>query len=198
MTRMARTLALAALLLTGTIAGCGSDPTPVDGGPLDGGGLDAGASDAGPSDAGTTDAGTTDASLDDAGAGDAGALDGGGADAGPTLGCEAAGGACVAVVPGACMDGIVGNADWYSCGGGLGVLCCLPARTPPSCRAIGTRSEGWYEADGTRICFASCEGAALECRYPGTRSEGWYTSTAGAACSDPPVTDLVQWADCTP
>jgi hypothetical protein len=40
--------------------------------------------------------------------------------------CMAAGGACVALAPGSCADGHVGDANQYSCGGGLGVECCLP------------------------------------------------------------------------
>ena len=40
--------------------------------------------------------------------------------------CEAAGGACVALYPGNCADGTIGDATEYSCGGGLGVMCCLP------------------------------------------------------------------------
>jgi hypothetical protein len=40
--------------------------------------------------------------------------------------CVAAGGKCVALVPGSCDNGAVGDARQYSCGGGLGVECCLP------------------------------------------------------------------------
>lgn len=40
--------------------------------------------------------------------------------------CATAGGACVALVPGACASGNVGDATKYSCGGGIGVQCCLP------------------------------------------------------------------------
>ncbi|MFO0652660.1 MAG: hypothetical protein U0326_40970 [Polyangiales bacterium] len=112
--------------------------------------------------------------------------------------CESAGGRCVALVPSACADGVTGNADWYSCGGGLGVMCCLPTTTPPSCRAIGTRSEGWYRANGDRICFATCAGATATCTNVGTRSEGWYTDVASAACGDPPVDRLIQWTRCSP
>ena len=112
--------------------------------------------------------------------------------------CESAGGRCVALVPSACADGVTGSADWYSCGGGLGVMCCLPTTTPPSCRAIGTRSEGWYRANGERICFANCAGATATCANVGTRSEGWYTDVVGAACGDPPVERLIQWTRCSP
>lgn len=41
--------------------------------------------------------------------------------------CEDAGGECVAVVPDACPDGIIGDAMAFTCGGGVGVMCCLPA-----------------------------------------------------------------------
>jgi|JI10StandDraft_1071094.scaffolds.fasta_scaffold1794375_2 hypothetical protein len=68
----------------------------------------------------------------------------------------------------------------------------------PACRAIGTRSEGWYRANGERICFANCAGAVLTCANVGTRSEGWYTNLPTAACSNPPVERLVQWTDCSP
>lgn len=40
--------------------------------------------------------------------------------------CGAAGGGCVALVPGACSNGTPGNANQYTCGGGLGTMCCLP------------------------------------------------------------------------
>jgi hypothetical protein len=40
--------------------------------------------------------------------------------------CTNAGGSCVALSPGSCASGQVGDASQYSCGGGLGVECCLP------------------------------------------------------------------------
>lgn len=45
------------------------------------------------------------------------------------LTCETSGGSCVAVVPGACANGRVGDAAKYSCGGGVGTLCCFPGGT---------------------------------------------------------------------
>jgi hypothetical protein len=42
------------------------------------------------------------------------------------LGCTEAGGQCVALTPGSCPSNHVGDAQKYSCGGGLGVMCCLP------------------------------------------------------------------------
>jgi hypothetical protein len=44
--------------------------------------------------------------------------------------CELAGGSCVPLYPGSCTGGTVGDARTYSCGGGLGVECCLPADQP--------------------------------------------------------------------
>jgi hypothetical protein len=49
--------------------------------------------------------------------------------------CDSAGGNCVALVPDACQIGSVGDATEYSCGGGVGVECCLPAQAPNSCHA---------------------------------------------------------------
>ncbi len=41
-------------------------------------------------------------------------------------------------------------------------------------------------------------GATASCTNVGTRSEGWYTDVASAACGDPPVDRLIQWARCSP
>ena len=60
-----------------------------------------GTSSSGDTDAGETDAGDTDAAT----------------------ACAAAGGSCVAVVPGSCENGTI-SAD--SCGGGVGTACCIP------------------------------------------------------------------------
>ena len=51
--------------------------------------------------------------------------------------CEAAGGTCVPLVPDACYIGSVGDATQYSCGGGLGVECCL---RPPRTTAVTPRA----------------------------------------------------------
>ncbi len=52
--------------------------------------------------------------------------------------CAAAGGECVGVYPGACEGGVIGG---QSCGGGVGVMCCLsapdPAPEPTACAAAG-------------------------------------------------------------
>jgi hypothetical protein len=60
----------------------------------------------------------------------------------PVNACEQAGGACVALYPGACADGEVGDANRYGCGGGLGVMCCLP-------RPQGSPMSPDWCADGT-------------------------------------------------
>lgn len=40
--------------------------------------------------------------------------------------CSDAGGGCVGLAPGSCATNHWGDATKYSCGGGLGVGCCLP------------------------------------------------------------------------
>lgn len=40
--------------------------------------------------------------------------------------CVNAGGSCVALSPGSCAKNHFGDATKYSCGGGVGVACCLP------------------------------------------------------------------------
>jgi len=49
--------------------------------------------------------------------------------------CASAGGTCTALVPDACEIGSIGDANQYSCGGGLGVECCLPPQPDASCTA---------------------------------------------------------------
>ena len=80
--------------------------------------------------------------------------------------CEVAGGACVALAPGSC-SGVVGDANTYGCGAGLGVECCLPHTPAPGdkCSAAGgscvpKSSEGdlcdIFEADdcsSTKCCL---------------------------------------------
>ncbi len=117
------------------------------------------------------------------------------ADGGSVSECVAAGGSCVAVTPTACGRGIVSNADWYSCGRGVGVLCCLPADSPPTCRTPAFGEPGWYHVDGTLICAATCTRSSLTCENAGTRSEGWYARPASAGCSG---SSLVEWANCAP
>lgn len=40
--------------------------------------------------------------------------------------CVAAGGSCVGLAPGNCPSNNIGDATKYSCGGGVGTMCCLP------------------------------------------------------------------------
>jgi hypothetical protein len=91
---------------------------------------------------------------------------------------------------------MVGNPEWYSCGGGLGVQCCLPMTTAPVCREAGTAEEGWYRADGMLVCRARCAGGAASCENAGTRSEGWYATPRTAGCGM--VEGLIEWANCAP
>ena len=107
--------------------------------------------------------------------------------------CEESGGQCVALVPGACEDGMVGDADTFPCGGGLGVMCCLPKPVAPVCDKQGTAEEGWYDATtGDKHCAANCAGSTANCMNKGTRSEGWYTDE-GAGCGGG---TLVGWDNC--
>ena len=76
--------------------------------------------------------------------------------------------------------------------------CCLPRNTPPTCGAIGTRSEGWVAPDGTRICYARCAGATLTCENAGLRDEGWYADPVSAACSLTLPAGHVDRANCAP
>ncbi len=59
---------------------------------------------------------------------------------------------------------------------------------PPVCGAIGTRSEGWYDAaTGELIRYAFCAECKPVCRACGSFSEGWYDSCTG---------ERIRWADC--
>lgn len=207
---------LATAVLVAVLTACGDDDGagPTDGGPSDlgsdattpdtGPALDTGpvhdvgpADDAGPSDdaAPAHDAGPAPdgGPGEDAGPADAGpAADAGpGEDAGPSGRCESRGGACVPVIPDACADGIIGDPREFSCGGGLGVMCCLPDR--PVCMHEGTREEGWYLLDGTMLCAASCAGAVATCDAIGTRSEGWYAPRDDQGCM---LGRLIVWDMC--
>lgn len=78
--------------------------------------------------------------------------------------CVAAGGQCEAITPGACLNGTVGDATQYSCGSGVGVLCCLPCPNP--CATVGA----------TR-CAAN---AMQTCTAMGGMCRSW---VIGAACA---------------
>jgi hypothetical protein len=65
---------------------------------------------------------------------------------------------------------------------------CKGSGYPPVCDAIGTRSEGWYDAaTGTLIRYAFCAECVPECRACGSFSEGWYDSCTG---------ELIAWGNC--
>jgi hypothetical protein len=116
-----------------------------------------------------------------------------------TNACEAAGGSCVALYPGTCADGTVGDANEYSCGGALGVQCCLPAAPQNGCTAKGGTCVAVYPGTcdngimsntpevacgpagtvGTTCClpYSAC---VPECRNVGTNDEGWVNPCTGA------------------
>jgi len=72
----------------------------------------------------------------------------------PANDCVAGGGECVALTPSSCKDGTWGDADTYSCGGMLGVACCLPRDshcddgTTPMCEMVPPNCE-----DGTILAY---------------------------------------------
>ncbi len=105
--------------------------------------------------------------------------------------CEKAGGACVGLTPTNCKDGEVGDATKYSCGGPIGVMCCLPKTGAPVCDKVGTSTEGWYWPDGGKICLAPCKGTTAKCDAVGSRSEGWYAEGKGCLGAN-----LIGWDDC--
>ncbi len=82
--------------------------------------------------------------------------------------------------PGDCPQGCrPGEERSFACPGGAEVPWCRcePARRRPECRAIGTRSEGWYDScSGDLYRYDTCARCEAECRAIGTRSEGWYES----------------------
>ncbi|MBI5482216.1 MAG: hypothetical protein HY906_25395 [Deltaproteobacteria bacterium] len=118
--------------------------------------------------------------------------------------CEVAGGECVALYPGSCADGEVGDANTYSCGGGLGVMCCLPKQTQNECEAkggscvaltttscsdgIATGAEGYSCGGGLGVtCCLPYSACVPVCDAVGSRSEGWYNPCTGS---------LICWANC--
>jgi hypothetical protein len=180
---------IALVVALGLVASCKDDPALVE---------DAGAGTVGPSEGGADSGGFADGGALDGTTDAAVPVDSGSpTDSGPLNACKRAGGSCVAEDAGACATGLVGGPA-YSCGGGA-LECCLPRNTPPSCNAIGSKSEGWYAPDGKLICYATCAAATVTCEAIGTRSEGWYATPSSAACPPPPdVPRLVQWTDCSP
>ena len=186
--------------LDGAIADAATDAAQPDAAQPDAAQPDAAQPDAAQPDAAQPDAAQPDAAQPDAGPYDGGPTEDAGPlpDAGPPVPCVAAGGTCVPVIPDSCPDGIFGDPGRFSCGGGLGVACCIPRTRPPDCLYVGTRSEGWYAADGRRICYANCARATATCEAIGTRSEGWYATPPEAACNTFPVERLIEWAFCAP
>ncbi len=71
--------------------------------------------------------------------------------------CDAAGGTCVPLVPDACEFGSIGDASEYSCGGGVGVECCLPLQPDNRCN-VDSDCKGFLPqfcracGDGTTAC----------------------------------------------
>jgi hypothetical protein len=120
-------------------------------------------------------------------------------------GCVAASGACQALGPSGCPSGMhPGDTTEYSCGGGLGIMCCLPGGanacvqaggdcvplTPGSCNPIVQRV-------GDATNYSCGGGLGVECCLPickpycgaiGSKSEGWYDGCTGA---------LIGWASCS-
>jgi hypothetical protein len=120
------------------------------------------------------------------------------------LPCEVAGGECVALTPSSCADGEVGDANTYSCGGGLGVMCCLPKPTQNECESkggscvaltanscpggISTGAEGFSCGGGLGVTCCLPQAACVPvCDAIGSRSEGWYNGCTG---------ELICWANC--
>jgi len=93
-------------------------------------------------------------------------------------------------------------------GGEVPWCACRPPRCRPECRAIGTRSEGWYDScSGELIRFEQCGGCRAECRAIGTRSEGWYSGCRAADLpadvpaegeAEVPRDELIRWDACAP
>ncbi|MBK7585706.1 MAG: hypothetical protein IPI67_36655 [Myxococcales bacterium] len=88
----------------------------------------------------------------------------------PKNACEAAGGSCVGLYPGNCADGEIGSATEYSCGGPVGVMCCLPKAPAPECQ---TDADCRLEADYCHGCdcralsenesVPACDGPGVKC-----------------------------------
>ena len=82
--------------------------------------------------------------------------------------CEAAGGSCVALVPDICSLGELGDANEYSCGGGVGVECCLPRQSANACNTDADCSGALPQfcrqcSDGSEACAHwSCASNACE------------------------------------
>ena len=131
-------------------------------------------------------------------------------DAGTSVTCVSAGGMCVGLFPGACpAPAMVGDARMYTCGGGLGLECCLPGTTtdaggPPTCASAGGTcvplvpgscpapsmvGSGYTCGSGLGVecCLPAASdagtSAAPQCLHTGTPTEGWYSSTGVLLCT---------------
>jgi len=103
----------------------------------------------------------------------------------PANDCEAAGGSCVGLYPGNCADGEIGDANDYSCGGMLGVMCCLP-KTAPAAECT-TDADCRVEADyctGCDCVALSSSESVPACDGPGVKCFADPCMTKTAACVD--------------
>ncbi len=103
---------------------------------------------------------------------------------GPSVGCEDVGGSCVALGanPSAtCPSGVVGDADDYSCGGAVGVMCCLPKlgtcagianiQCPAGQGCVDDPSDSCDPANAGADCSGVCvKGVPGDCRLSGCDS----------------------------
>lgn len=85
---------------------------------------------------------------------------------GPTA-CEQGGGQCVALTPTSCASGWLSDATTHSCGGGLGVACCMqcPEPNPPVPCPNGT-IEANKDAHGCTTGF-TCKPPSNACAAAG-------------------------------
>lgn len=86
-----------------------------------------------------------------------------------------------------------GESASFTCPNGAQVpFCyCQPA-CPPTCQAIGTQDEGWYDCQGKLLKATKCSGCFAVCSQIGSKSEGWYASCVGGG--EP---GLIGWAKCS-
>lgn len=116
--------------------------------------------------------------------------------------CAAATGTCRALTQQGCPSNEhVGDAGTYSCGGPVGVMCCLPGfandctdaggacmgLNPAYCRGdhhFGGNARACGPGLGVACCMPLCK---PYCGAIGSRSEGWYDGCGGA---------LIGWATC--
>ncbi len=122
-------------------------------------------------------------STPDGGTVDGGTSDGGVPDGGGVVSCASAGGQCVAVVPGSCpWPSTICGPSQCSCGGGLGVECCLPGPAASACQQAGGQCVPKF--DGCRppstVSSDSCDATQLICCLPPANQET--CQQAGGTC----------------